>query len=70
VPGGAGAPAVPGWVVATGAGLAAAPVVAAGAGELVTAWCSGGLVLEQAEARATEQAATASTAKPRTDDLR
>jgi hypothetical protein len=68
VPGGAGAPEVPGWVVATGAALAVAPPVAAGAGELVAAVWSDGLLLEQAEARATEQAAAASTAKPRAGD--
>jgi hypothetical protein len=70
VPGGAGAPAVPGWIVATGAALAVAPLVAAGAGELAAARCSGGLALEQAEARATKQEATASTVRPRTGDLR
>ena len=65
-PGRAGAP---DWVVATGAGLAVPPLVVVGAGGLVAvAWCDG-LLLEHAEASSTEQAATPSTAKPRTGDL-
>jgi hypothetical protein len=69
VPDGGDAAGVPGWVTAAGAALAVAPLVAAGAGELVaTVWSNG--LREQAEARTADQTAAVSTAKSCTADLR